>query len=196
VKAVEIVQDPKIIAVLADPVRREIVRLTTLRPMTETQLAKKLALTKSSTAHHLKILRNAMLIKIEKTEVGKHGIVEKYYSPRSALFIEDWEKIPLNLKRYFLQGQMERLKGILSVIQLAREKRGEGIELTSEMLEELAEDMAKKIVVIAKRYEKQELSMNREMLHIKIYSETLEEIAREKKWQGILALKEPLRHAG
>ena len=68
--------------------------------------------------------------------------------------------------------------------------------MTSEMLEELAEDMAKKIVVIAKRYEKQELSMNREMLHIKIYSETLEEIAREKKWQGILALKEPLRHAG
>ena len=91
---------------------------------------------------------------------------------------------------------MERLKGILSVIQLARAERGESIELTSEMLEELAEDMAKKIVVIATRYEKQELSMNREMLHIKIYSETLEEIAKEKKWQGILVLKDTRRHTG
>jgi len=187
-KAVEIVRDPKIIAVLADPVRREIMRLTTLQPMTATQLAKKLVLAKPSMAHHLKILRNAMLIKIEKTKLGTHGILEKYYKPRASIFIEDWEKIPPQFKRYFLQAQMERLKGMLSVIQLLKAKQRERIELSSEMLEQLAEEIAKKIVVVANKYEKQELEIDRELLHITIYSETLEELATEKKWQSILAL--------
>lgn len=187
-KAIEIVRDPKIIAVLADPVRREIMRYITSQPMTATQLAKKLVLSKPSMTHHLKILRNAMLIKIEKTKLGTHGILEKYYTPRASLFIEDWEKIPPQFRRYFLQAQMERLRGMLSVIQLTKAKKRERIELTSDMLEQLAEEISKKIVVVAKKYEKQELEIDREMLHITVYSETLEELVKEKKWQSILTL--------
>ncbi|MFP3984864.1 MAG: ArsR/SmtB family transcription factor [Candidatus Bathyarchaeia archaeon] len=186
IQTVKIIRDPKTIEVLADPVRKEIVRLIAIRPMTETQLAKKLVLTKPSVNHHLKILRNTKLIKIEKTEVGTYGILEKYYKPTACLFIEDWEKIPPKMKKHFLQNQMERLRGIIAGMQLVKKKIVGQVELTSEAFEQLAQEMAKKTIVVAKRYAKQELGENQENLNIKILTETLKELSEEEKWQNIL----------
>ncbi len=174
---------------LADPVRREILRLTSMRPMTETQLAKKLSLAKPSVWHHLKILQSATLIKIEKIKPGKHGILEKYYKPQAALFIEDWEQLSLKLKRRFIPRKIQLLKGMLSAIEYAKGKKNELVEISSETMEELAEELAKKILDTAKEYEGQELTVDRDggILQIEIYRKALEELAKKKKWRNIFS---------
>lgn len=186
-KAVKIVRDPKTIKILADIVRREILRLLSVQSLTETQLAERLSLTKPSTAHHLTVLRKAGLISIKRTEIGSHGILEKYYEPSAKLFIEDWQAIPLELKRYFLHGHIERLRGMISVFQLVAEMRGKMIEITSEQLKELAYEVARVTPLIGKKYENSEKIEDREMLLIKIYSETLKTVMGDPKWRRFFA---------
>ncbi|MEM2875596.1 MAG: winged helix-turn-helix domain-containing protein, partial [Candidatus Bathyarchaeia archaeon] len=97
-KAVKIIRDPETIKVIADPVRREMLRLISVQPQTETQLAKKLGLSKPSTWYHLQTLLKVGLIRIADTKVGSHGILEKYYEPTSTLFLEDFDRIPPKLR--------------------------------------------------------------------------------------------------
>ena len=114
-RAVKIVDNPKI---LADPVRREILRLLNIKPQTSTQLAERLNLSKSTVGHHLMVLRRMKLIKIKWAMPDPHGIFEKYYEPVALVFIEDYQHIPEDLKKYFLSIHMERLRGVLSTLQL------------------------------------------------------------------------------
>jgi len=153
-KVVRVIYEPKIIKVLADPVRREILRQLRDEPQTQTQLAGKLNLTKPSMRHHLQLLRKARLIRIARTKVESHGILQKYYEPTSNLFIEDFEKTPPHLQKYFLQFHIERLRGMLSVFQLIGKKRGEPVKVTSDELKELAEEIATQMAKIGKKYEK------------------------------------------
>ena len=104
------------------------------------------------------------------------------------LFIEDFDKTPPHLQKYFLQFQIERLRGMLSVFQLIGNKRGDSIKVTSDELKELAQEIAGKIAKVGKRYEKTEVVMNRESLHITIYSEALKEIMTESKWKDFFDL--------
>ena len=187
-KVVRVIHEPKIIKVLADPVRREILRQLRHEPQTQTQLAGKLNLTKPSMKHHLQLLRRARLIRIAHTKVESHSILQKYYEPTSNLFIEDFEKTPPHLQKYFLQFHIERLRGMLSVFQLIGKKRGEPIKVTSDELKELAHDIARQMGKVGKRYEKTGEAMNRETLLIKIYSEALKEVMTESKWEDFFHL--------
>lgn len=186
-KAVKVVRKPEIIKLLADPVRREILRQTTHQPQTQTQLAEKLRLSKPSTAHHLQALRKAGLIKIGRTKVGSYGIVEKYYEPTSSLFIEDFDRTPQKLRKYFLQKNIERLRGMLSVLQIIGERQGRGVEISRDQLKELAEDIAKYMARIGERYEQKEMDVGRENLLIRIYSEALMAVMAESKWRDFFA---------
>jgi DNA-binding transcriptional ArsR family regulator len=185
-KVVRVIYEPKIIKVLADPVRREILRQLRDEPQTQTQLAGKLNLTKPSMRHHLQLLRKARLIRIARTKVESHGILQKYYEPTSNLFIEDFEKTPPYLQKYFLQFHIERLRGMLSVFQLIGKKRGEPVEVTSDELKELAEEIATQMAKVGKRYEKTGATMNRETLLITIYSEALKEVMTRSRWKDFL----------
>src|SRR3989304_6836235 len=113
-RAVKIIRDAETIRILSDLVRREIFRLVAAHPENCTQLAQKLSLSKTSTGYHLQKLLKAGLITISSTEVGPHGILEKYYEPTSTLFLEDFERTPPDQRRYFVHGHMERLRGMLS----------------------------------------------------------------------------------
>ena len=194
-RAVRVVRDSKIIKILADPARREILRQVAIQPQTGTQLAKKLHLTKSTIGHHLQALREAGLIDIERAEVGSHGILEKYYEPTSNLFIEDFEGATPKPMRdfstfafaYFLHASMDRLIGALSVLHLIEEKRGHGIKIGPEQLKELALEIARHVARVGERYEKMELDMNREMLSVKIYSEALKAVMAESRWKELFA---------
>lgn len=172
-EAVRIVRDPETIKLLADLVRREILRLLAVESLTQTHLAEKTKLTEPSTSHHLRLLRKAGLIKINRTEIGSHGILEKYYEPTAKLFIEDWEKIPSDLRRYFIHSHMERLRGMLSVFQMIAQERGENIEVSSDEVRELAQVIASRIAKIGGKYENTKVDVDRETLLIRIYSETL-----------------------
>ena len=182
-KVVRVIHEPKIIKVLAGPVRREILRQLRHEPQTQTQLAGKLNLTKPSMKHHLQLLRKARLIRIARTKAESHGILQKYYEPTSDLFIEDFEKMPPHLQKYFLQFHIERLRGMLSVFQLLGKKRGEPINVTSAELKELAQEIAREVAKVGKRYEETGATMNRETLLITIYSEALKEVMAENKWK-------------
>lgn len=200
-KAVMMVHNSKTIKTLADPVRREILRQVANKPQTATKLARKLHLTKPTIGYHLQTLLKAGLIKIERTEIGTHGILEKYYEPTSSLFVEDFERVLsellLNLSTsayaYFLHINMERLMGILSVFHLIMEARGQSIEISSEQLEELAEEFAMQVACIGKRYERIMPDMSRETLAVKIYSEALSAMiskgSMKKFFTGIVNLR-------
>lgn len=186
-EAVRIIRDPETIKLLADLVRREILRLLAVRPLTQTQLAEETKLTEPSVAHHLHLLRMAGLIVMKHTEVGPHGILEKYYEPTAKLFIEDWEKIPQELRRYFIHSHMERLRGMLSVFQLIAQEQGQNIEVSSNEVRELAQAIASRIAIAGEQYEKMETDIDRETLLIKIYSETLKTEMSESRWKDLFS---------
>jgi len=185
---VRIIQDPKVIKLLADPVRRELLRLISIQPLTETQLSERLNLKKSSTGYHLQVLREAGLVKIWRTRVGAYGILEKFYKPTADIFIIDWDKVPSSLKRYFLYNHLERLRGMLSTLQLMAEERGREIQINSDELMELAEEVAKTIPEVGRKYQNVEGDMDREMLIIRIYSETLERVLSKEKWRKLIEM--------
>ena len=186
-KDVRIIRDPETMKSLVNLVRREMLRLMAVEPLTQAQLAKKMMLTEPSTFHLLRLLRNAGLITIRQAEIGSHGILEKYYEPTAKLFIEDWKKIPLELRRYFVHSHMERLRGMLSVFQLTAENQGRNMEVTSNEITELAQAIASRIATVGEKYEKTKVDVDRENLLIKIYSETLKTEMTETKWKDFFS---------
>ncbi len=144
-------------------------------------------LTEPSMSHHLQLLRKAGLIRIRSAKIGSHGILEKYYEPKAKLFLEDWAKIPPDLRRYFVHSHMERLRGMLSVFQLMAEEQRRNIEVSSEEIKKLAQSMASRIAVIGKKYEKMKIDVDRESLLLKIYSETLRTQMAESEWKNFFS---------
>jgi hypothetical protein len=133
--------------------------------------------------HHIQLLFQSRLIKIAYTQAESHGIIQKYFEPTSSLFIEDFEKTPANLQKYFLQLHIERLRGMLSVFQLIGKKRGDPITVTPNELKDLAHEIAKQLTRVAKKYENMTESLNRETLLVTIYSEALNIVMNESKWK-------------
>jgi len=123
IKAVRIIREAETIKLLADLVRREILRLAVVEPLTQTQLAQKTMLTEPSMSHQLQTFRKAGPVGAKQTKIGPHGTLEKHYEPTARLFIEDWDKIPPDLRRYFVHSHMERLQGMLSVLQVTAEEQ-------------------------------------------------------------------------
>jgi DNA-binding transcriptional ArsR family regulator len=195
-RAVKVVRDPEIIKILADPVRREILRFTSARPQTETQLARKLNLSKPSVGYHLQVLLKAGLIRVTDARVSRYGILEKYYEPIATLFLEDPDSVPLDLRRYFIHRYIERLRGMLSVFY-ALKCIGEDYEINPEDLEELAKDLARHTVRIGEKYESVKVDVGMESLFIKICGEALKSIMAEDKWKAFFKLiKAPLESVG
>lgn len=182
-KVVRVISQPQIIKVLADPVRREILRQLRHKPQTQTQLAKELNISKPSMKHHIQLLQRSRLIKIAYKKVESHGITQKYFEPTSSLFIEDFAKTPIHLQKYFLQLHIERLRGMLSVLQLIGTKRGDHIIVVPDEMKELAHEIAKQLSEVGKKYEQIELPLNRETLLVTIYSEALNRVMGQIKWK-------------
>lgn len=178
--AVRVIRDPETIRLLADLARRQLLRYLSKRPMTQTELAEATHLTEPSVSHHLQILLKSGLIVVQRVEQGSRGALKKYYEPTALLFIEDWDSTPADQRRYFIHTHLERLRGMLSVFSLTQRE----LAFPTGELEELAEDVAARVSVVAERYEAGDHAGDRERLMIGIYSETLEDIMKEKRWEG------------
>ncbi|RJS74824.1 ArsR family transcriptional regulator [Candidatus Bathyarchaeota archaeon] len=193
-RAVKIVDEPKI---LMDPVRREILRLLAIRPLTATQLAEKLGLTKSTVSHHIQVLKRAGLIRIKWTRLESHGILEKYYEPTALLFIEDYHKIPKGMKNHFLMVHMERLRGVLIALYLMGRKvritrlmkkstgREAGFSREPDPLRELAGEVLECMTKLGAKYENELTDMDGETLLVKIYGEALRSIMSRNAWRSL-----------
>jgi len=168
---------------LADFTREEILRLLSTRPMTETQLSKKLGLTKAAVGYHLHLLREAGLLYIEKTETEKHGILQKYYSPVAATFIVNPEKIPRDVRTYFIQTQIQYLRGIFSVFRI----NNRTYCISSKALEKLALALLKQLKEVGEKYINKKITKEDvEAIRVKIYAEALANLTKQEEWKGII----------
>lgn len=152
--------------------------------MTETQLAKELSLTKAGVGYHLHPLLESGLITLERTEVEEHGILQKFYSPTATLFIASYEHTSPKAMRYFMRIHMERLRGFLSAFLVLKCLPKGQLTLSSDVLEELAKEIARRVTEVSQRYEAIKTDLDRETLLIEIYAEALEDLMGDIRWKS------------
>jgi DNA-binding transcriptional ArsR family regulator len=151
-KSVEVITATDKARVLVDPMRREIVRLLSLRPMTESELAEKLGLSDPSVSHHLKIIAGAQLIRLARKEVEQHGIVQKFYETTASIFLVDGRCMPLEIERYFMPVRLERALGVIATLSLAMK---EPLRVSTEEVEDFAKALDSAIIETAHSYPRQ-----------------------------------------
>jgi len=179
--AVCIVDDPDKIRLLADLKRAGILQLLYGRPMTEAQLSKELGLTRAAVGYHLNLLLKAQLIHLERVEPEEHGILQKFYSPVAPFFIADYDRIPNDAKRYFIQTQIIHLRGIFTAFQLNHRFSG----ASPETLEKLAVAMLKQLADTGRKHLKEMPAKNAETLKVKIYAEALKSLTKQDEWHAL-----------
>jgi predicted transcriptional regulator len=179
--AVFIVKNQEVIQLLADFTRAEIIRLLSRHSMTEKQLSDELGITKAAVGYHLHLLLKAGLIEITKLEAEEHGILQKYYAPVAAMFIIDTNNIPKDVKRFFIQTQIEHLRGMFIVFRLYKHMS----EVSSEKLEELASALLKQLKEVAQKHLKDEYPKDPESFRVKIYSEACAKLTEQKEWRNL-----------
>jgi len=193
--AVHVLVDAEKIALVSDFERSEILRLLDEWPMTETQLSEVFGLTKASIGYHLNLLMEGGLIEIVRTEVEEHGIMQKYYASKAAVFIPDYDHIPAQIRKQFIHSKKEWLRGVLSGFRLSRRGNRSLMKIKTDTMEELSTDILKKLTAIGRAYEKETTSDDRELILSKIYSRTLAELVRDPKWsvhfEEILEMSSP-----
>jgi DNA-binding transcriptional ArsR family regulator len=166
---------------LADFTRTEILRLLSKYTMTETQLSEQLGLTKAAVGYHLHLLMDAGLINVDRVEAEKHGILQKFYTPISDLFIIDPDHVPKDVQRYFMRIQIEHLRGMFSVFQLYHHVS----EFSSKTLEKLATAMLKQLKIVGQKHMKDRARGDPESLRVKIYAEALANLTKQKEWHNL-----------
>ena len=176
-----IVDDPDKIRLLADFTRAEILQLLCEHPMTEAQLSDELGLTRAAVGYHLNLLKKAQLIYLERVEPEEHGILQKFYSPVAAFFIVDYDRIPNDAKRYFIQTQIIHLRGIFTAFQLNHHFPG----VSPTTLEKLAVAVLKQLKNTGRKHTEEGPVENAETLKVKIYAEALENLMKQDEWHAL-----------
>ena len=184
-KAIHFVNNSKEIQLLANFKHREILQLLSEHPMTQTELSQTLGLTKSAIGYHLKQLMQANLIYIKRVEVENHGIQQKFYSPIANFIIATHDRTPDNIRRYFIQMQIEHVIGILAGLQCVR---AHFFDITAETIESLAIMLWKQLEQTCKKYERYSVVETAESLKIMIYTDALNNLTKLSKWAALLPL--------
>jgi predicted transcriptional regulator len=179
------VKNSKEILLLAKFKHREILQLLSEHPMTETELSKSLGLTKSAIGYHLKQLMEANLIYIKKVEVEHHGIQQKFYSPIANFIMATHDRTPDNIRRYFIQMQIEHVIGILATLQSINDHI---LDINSETIEKLAIMLWKQLEQTCKKYETDNVVETAESIKINIYTDALNDLTKLSEWKALVPL--------
>jgi predicted transcriptional regulator len=150
--------------------------------MTESQISKKIGLTRAAIGYHLNPLLKANLIYLQKVEAEKHGILQKFYSPIAAFFAVKYDNIPRDVERFFIHMQIEQLRGVFSASQLHRRFTG----ISPENLEQLATAMVKQLEHTCREYEGEQVVENAETVKIEIYTAALTALLQQKEWASLI----------
>jgi DNA-binding transcriptional ArsR family regulator len=103
-----IVDDPKQLRALGDPLRARIVALLRERAASTTELATVLETPKGTVGHHLKALETAGLVRVVRTRQVR-ALTEKFYGRVARLFVlRGDESMPKELRRGTLSALMLR----------------------------------------------------------------------------------------
>jgi DNA-binding transcriptional ArsR family regulator len=180
-KAVYIVNDPKVAAILIDPMRRTILELLRQKPMTQAQLANELGLSAPSLNFHIKKLRSRKLVIVVKREVEKHRIMQMFFASVAYLFIYDLEALPKNIGRYFFPVSLERARSVLSACYVSEGRNNPSANYSSEEVNKLAESLSNLLVKTAKHFQNKEVGYGEEKVVNFIYKRCINGAISQKK---------------
>lgn len=172
-----VISDVEKAKVLTDPVRRLMLDLLAVNPMTEAQLAQRLDLSEASVNHHLKLLKSAGLIKIVKTEAESHGILQKFYQPTSTVVMIDYPKMPYKIRRYAFALYLERLRGTLAAFTIVSKEKP---TISWNNLERLTDMFAEEVVNIGRGFKQMPHKMGREEFILQMYALALRKLSSRR----------------
>lgn len=153
--------------------------------MTQTELSKTLGLTKSAIGYHFKKLMQAHLIYVKRIEVESHGIQQKFYSPIAQFIIAIHDQTPDNIKRYFIQVQIEHVMGIVAALQCIHDYL---FDVNSETIEKMAIMLWKQLEQTCEKYAGDNVTETAVRLKIKIYTDAFNNLTKFSEWKALLPL--------
>lgn len=190
--ATRVISSPNVAKLLVDPVKRQVLRHLGEEELTQKMLAERLGMADPSVYYHLKELKAAGLVSVARSEPERHGIVQKFYSADALYFVADYAKAPIELRRYILAVNLERLRGVFAILKALR---GISIDLSASQMEQLADRIARSLVEVAREYERRPFKGMRESLIIILYGEALQRVI-EGDPGSIAALSSELSRLG
>jgi predicted transcriptional regulator len=171
-KLIQVIDDPKVAKLLADPMRRAILNILRRSPLTQAELAESLGLTNATVSHHLSLLKRIGFLSVAREEVESHGIVKKFYTPSAYLYVLDVDRLPREVARYYYPINIERARGILSALPSAG-----AAHLRGKDVDALGEEFTRMLVKAAHKYAKVTTEeAEGEGLVQKMYREALDKI--------------------
>ena len=177
-----ITEKPEEIELISDNFKRRILELLLKESMTLTQISKNLNINKSNTLYHLKQLKNAGLISIKKTEVEKHGIVQKFYQSNFILFVPNYNKATPLIKEQIKRDVLNILIGFFVALRISKKVESKELEEAYKNREKLAEELAEEIYNVSENIsEKEAKESKQENLHLEIYRKSFNELFKNKK---------------
>lgn len=175
-RLVGIITDTKVARVLVDPMRREVVRLLAEGEKTENELAESLGLSDSSVGHHLKVLKDAGLVRVSRREVEAHGILQKFYRSNAIIYLVDSHNMPMEIDRYFMPISLERIRGIVASAAVIL---GESVHLSEEDAETTGKAFAAAMIRVSRKFSKR-WNGTREELLSKLYTAALRQLLQRR----------------
>lgn len=154
--------------------------------MTQTELAKVLSSTKSAIGYHLRQLHKANLIYVIKTEAENHGILQKFYSPIANIIISTYDQTPDDVKRYFIQVQIEHIIGMIAAYNGSMNYGN----VSPTTIEKLASLLWKQVEDVCKKYQDKNSVQNTESLKIKIYADAVSTLKNTPEWKAIFVTEQ------
>ena len=143
-------------------------RLLSRRALTERDLSRTIGLSPPSIGHHLKALKKGRLISTVRNEEGEHGIVQKWYLADAQAFIVDRDRLPNDVRRYFMAMDIERSRGVAACLSLL----GHDVQPSTRSMEMLTQQVCKSICKTAERYRGPVEQDPEKVIH-QIYSQAL-----------------------
>ena len=171
-KLVEVIKDSEAAKLISDPMRRAILNLLRRKAMSQSELAEALGLTDGTVNYHLRLLRGIGFLIVARKELEEHGIMQKLYASTAYLYLPDVESLPKEAARYYYPINIERIRGVLS------SRKGRGLRLPKEDVDELGEELARELVNVAEEFAGVEVAQGEGEDKVnEIYSKTLAKLA-------------------
>ncbi len=174
-------EKPEEIELISDNFKKRILELLSKEPMTLTQISKHMNINKANTLYHLKQLKEAGLISVKKTEVEKHGIVQKFYQSNYKLFVPNYNKAPPITKEQIKRDTENILIGFFAALSTSKKIENKELEEAYKNKEKLAEELAEEIYNISEKISENESNEPKESLPLEIYQKSLYELLRNNK---------------
>ncbi|MHA1578424.1 MAG: ArsR/SmtB family transcription factor [Candidatus Freyarchaeota archaeon] len=176
-----VTEKPEEIELISDSFKRRILELLLKEPMTLTQISKKLNMNKANTLYHLKQLKKAGLISIKKTEVEKHGILQKFYQANFLSYIPNYNRASPITKEQIKRDALNVLTGFFVALSISKKVENKELKEVYKEREKLAEELAEEVYKVSENMtEKEANESEKEILYFEIYRKSFVQLFKNK----------------